>query len=246
MTRLVPPNCILRPSQIQDLQQLASLDLQLHQPDRRTRRWRNLAALAFLGFSIFVALKDLRLLAMVMLGFAPIYFILGWLGWLIRHPPMQDWMDYWVVECDQRLIACAKWRHYDSYSQLISVYVDRKWRQTGIGSSLLERLIGQTVQPIYVLSDPFLVGFYQRFGFQLIEWDDLPNNFPLPEFVIPGLEADDRDSKIPMKLVPMPLLSERFGDFWEEVRQKIAAITLDDIEDSGGTRGREAFTLNEE
>jgi GNAT superfamily N-acetyltransferase len=248
MSRLVPPNCVMRPSQIQDLRRLAQLDRQLansRRPDRASR-WRNCAALAFLGFSIFVALKDLKLLAMVMLGFAPIYFILGWLGWLTRHPPMPDWVDYWVVECEQTIVACAKWQHYDSYSQLERLYVDRQWRQSGIGSSLVERLIGQTLQPIYILSDPGLVDFYQRFGFRPIDWNDLPANFPSQEFPIPGVEIADREVKVPLKLVPLPLLSDRFGDFWEEVRQKISNLTLDDIEKSGDTRGKEAFTLSEE
>jgi GNAT superfamily N-acetyltransferase len=248
MARLVPSNCILRPCQIQDLRRLAWLDRQFthrHRPDS-TRRWRNFAALAFLGFSIFVALKDLRLLAMIMLGFAPIYLIFAWIGWVTRHPPSQDWVDYWVIESDQDLVACAKWRHYDSYSHLVNLYVEPRWRKQGLGASLVERLLGQTTQPIYVISDHTSVGFFRRFGFQPIDWDDLPGNFPIPEFAIPGLDDDDRAHQTPLKYVPIPLLSERFGDFWEEVRQKLASLTLDDIEESKGTRGQEAFTLGEE
>ncbi len=248
MPRLVPPNCVMRPSQIQDLRRLAQLDRQLaqmHQPDRASR-WRNFAALAFLGFSLFVALKDLKLLAMVMLGFAPIYFILGWIGWLTWHPPLTDWVDYWVVECEQTIVACAKWRHYDSYSHLISLYVDRRWRKNGIGSSLVERLTGQTVRPIYVLSDHTGVEFYARFGFKPIDWDDLPDNFPHAEFPIPGLEVGgDRDQPqpVPLQLIPMPLGSKRLGNFWEDVRQKIANLTLDPVEHPRDTPGKETFTL---
>jgi HEAT repeat protein/GNAT superfamily N-acetyltransferase len=171
MSRLVPSNCILRPSQIQDLRRLAWFDRQFahrHRPDM-TRRWRNFAAFAFLGFSIFVALKDLRPLAMVMLGFAPIYLILAWLGWLTRHPPLQDWVDYWVIESEQDLVACAKWRHYDSYSHLVNLYVEPKWRNRGLGASLVERLLGQTTQPIYVISDNTIVGFFRRFAIFLMQ-----------------------------------------------------------------------------
>jgi GNAT superfamily N-acetyltransferase len=245
MPRLVPPNCVMRPSQIQDLRRLAELDRQLahiHHADRASR-WRNFAALAFLSFSLFVALKDLKLLAMLLLGFAPIYFILGWLGWLTWHPPLTDWVDYWVVECEQTIIACAKWRHYDSYSHLVSLYVDRRWRQHGIGSSLVERLTGQTLQPIYVLSDHTGVEFYARFGFQPIAWDELPENFPHAEFPIPGIAAADRDQPVPLKLIPTPLRSKRLGDFWEEVRQKMANLTFDPIEHPRDTPVKETFTL---
>jgi GNAT superfamily N-acetyltransferase len=230
MSRLVPPNCVMRPSQIQDLRQIAVLDRQLaaQRGGDRAGRWRNLAALAFFGFSLFVALKDWKLLAMVMLGFAPIYLILGWFGWLARHPPIGDWMDYWVVMVDgrkeqqQQLVAAAKWQHYPSYSQLESLYVLPKWRCTGIGSSLVERLMQQTRQPLYVISDRTMVSFYQRFGFMPIGWDDLPGNFPGNDFSVPELDQG-RKFEVPMYLAARPFLSGRLGDFWDVVEQRLAA-----------------------
>jgi GNAT superfamily N-acetyltransferase len=200
MSRLVPAECIMRPSQIRDLRQLAGLDRRLTaelNSDNHPDRWRNFAALAFLTFSIVVALKDLKLLGLILLGFAPIYCIFGWLHYLTQHPPNQEWGNYWVVECNDRLIACAKWQHYASYSELQQLYVVPKWRFHGLGSSLTDRLISQTDQPIYILSDRKSDRFFTRFGFVAIDWDDLPPNFPVPEFTVPGLERSRQD------LIPM-------------------------------------------
>jgi GNAT superfamily N-acetyltransferase len=190
MPRLVPPECILRPSQIQDLPQLAALDRQwqAEMTDDRRDRWRNWAGLAFLAFSIVIALKDLRLLGWVLLGFAPIYGILGWLYYVGQHPPNQEWVNYWVVECGDRIAAAAKWEHFDSYSELQQIYVRPKWRFNRLGSSLIDRLVSQTQQPIYLITDELHQKFFGRFGFRAIRWDDLPQNFPMPEFMVPGLE----------------------------------------------------------
>jgi amino-acid N-acetyltransferase len=210
MPRLVPPECILRPSQIQDLPQLAALDRRwvAEMSDDRRSRWRNWAGLAFLVFAIVIALKDLRLLGWVLIGFAPIYGILGWFYYIYQHPPRQEWVNYWVVECNDRIAAAAKWEHFDSYSELQQLYVLPKWRFNRLGSALVDRLLSQTQQPIYLITDEFHQKFFARFGFKAITWDDLPQNFPLPEFVVPGLERS-RLIQVPMVRPATPISGRR-------------------------------------
>jgi amino-acid N-acetyltransferase len=210
MPRLVPPECIIRPSQIRDLPQLAALDRQweAEMTDNRRGRWRNLAALVFLAFSIVIALKDLKLLAMVLIGFAPVYFILGWFHYISQHPPNQEWVNYWVVECHDRIRACAKWEHYDSYSELQRLYVTPKWRFNRLGSALVDRLVSQTQQPIYVITDRPHSKFFARFGFKAITWDELPQNFPMPEFTVPGLEQSAA-IQVPMVRYAPPIPQRR-------------------------------------
>lgn len=193
----------MRPAKIQDLKQLAAFDQRWAAAlaPRSTKRWRNFAALALLALSLIVALKDLVLLAWVMLGFAPLYAIFGWFQWLGQHPPKADWTNYWVIECDGKLQACAKWEHFDSYSELQQVYVGPKWRFHGLAASLIDRCISQTRQPIYVISDRGHSRFFERFGFAPIAWEALPDNFPIAEFAIPGLERP-RDAQVPMVFQP--------------------------------------------
>jgi amino-acid N-acetyltransferase len=210
MPRLVPSQCILRPSQIQDLPQLAMLDRAWENDltPNHHYRWRNFAAIAFTVFSLVVAFKDLKLLGLVLLGFAPVYLIVGWLYYVSQHPPQQAWVNYWVVECNDRVIAAAKWEHFDSYSELQRLYVMPKWRSHGLASSLVDRLVSQTTQPVYVLSDRRSQRFFSRFGFNPIEWDDLPQNFPVPEFTVPGLERSQAD-QVPMIRYAPPIPQRR-------------------------------------
>jgi amino-acid N-acetyltransferase len=115
-----------------------------------------------------------------------------------------------VVECNDRVIAAAKWEHFDSYSELQRLYVMPKWRSHGLASSLVDRLVSQTTQPVYVLSDRRSQRFFSRFGFNPIEWDDLPQNFPVPEFTVPGLERSQAD-QVPM-IRYVPTVIKRHGE----------------------------------
>jgi N-acetylglutamate synthase-like GNAT family acetyltransferase len=223
MTRLVPSHCSMRPSQIQDLRQLADLDRRLdetRQPSQ-AKRWRNFAALAFLVFSLIVVFKDWRLMGLILLGLIPLYVLFGGLIWLNRHPAMQDWVNYWVVECEGKVVACAKWQHYDAFSELQGLYVLPRWRLQGLGSSLVERLIEQAPQPIYVLSDRRSVPFFQRFGFQIISSDALPANFPLPDFAIPELDMTPQDRQMPLCWQPRPAVAPRLDDFWVQAMAQV-------------------------
>lgn len=206
MPRLIPAECQIRPAQIADRVALAALDRQwqMRQGAKRYERWRNFAAIAFLGFSLFVALKDWRLWVYIMLGFGPLYLVLGGLHWLDRQSFQRDWIDTWVVASQARLIAYAKWQHYDGYSELQQLYVLPQWRFHGIGAALIDRLSSQTQQPIYILSDRQSQDYFQRFGFNPIAWDDLPANFPLPDLLPPELaEADEQ--RLPMVLIQRPM-----------------------------------------
>jgi N-acetylglutamate synthase-like GNAT family acetyltransferase len=219
----------VRPSQAQDRQRLAALDRAWAEAaaPSTTKYWRNVAALAFLVFCIGVALKDVKLLAMVLLAFAPLYGVLGWFYWLSQNPPKRDWINYWVVECDGKIQACAKWEHYDAYSLLQQLYVVPKWRLHGLGRLLLECLVNQANQPIYVVSDRQHRVFFTHFGFVPLTWDDLPANFPMPELTMPQVERS-AVAEIPMLLHPqlstmtsLVLHSDQDIQIWSDIEPKI-------------------------
>lgn len=196
----LPQHRVMRPAQLQDRRQLAQLNRGWEDDlaPSQAKRWRNFAILAILAFSILVGLKSLHLLGMVLLGFAPIYGLFGWFYWLSCHPPQADWMNYWVIESVGKITACAKWVHFDAYSELQQIYVVPKWRSQGLGTALVERCLSQTQQPVYVISDRQHGQFFNRLGFVAIAWDDLPDNFPITEFAVPGLERS-RDHQVPMR-----------------------------------------------
>lgn len=206
MPRLVPAECQIRPAQIGDRVALAALDRQwqAHQGQGHYQRWRNLAAIAFLSFSILVVLKDWRLWIWVLLGFGPLYLMMGGMHWLNVQSFQRDWINTWIVESGNRLIACAKWQHYDGYSELQQLYVRPQWRFHGVGAALVDRLSSQTQQPIYLLSDRQSQDYFQRFGFRPIAWDDLPVNFPITELLPPEL-GEAEDQRFPMVLIQRPV-----------------------------------------
>jgi N-acetylglutamate synthase-like GNAT family acetyltransferase len=77
----------------------------------------------------------------------------------------EDWSNYWVIEQQNRLIACGKLTCYDTYSTICDVVVTPERRQQGIGSHLVASIVQQGTQPLYLACTPKLAGFYQRLGF---------------------------------------------------------------------------------
>lgn len=80
----------------------------------------------------------------------------------------ENWENFWVIECDKTLLACAKLRSYKQYSLLHDVYVVPEWRSQGLGSYLVAHLGTQAQKPLYLTCLPSLKQFYIRLGFMPI------------------------------------------------------------------------------
>lgn len=76
-----------------------------------------------------------------------------------------SWKNFWVIEHQHQLIACAKLRCYPHYSLLHDVYVVPEWRSQGLGSRLVAHLGTQATKPLYLTCLPKLTQFYMRLGF---------------------------------------------------------------------------------
>lgn len=76
-----------------------------------------------------------------------------------------SWKNFWVIEHQHQLIACAKLRCYPHYSLLHDVYVVPEWRSQGLGSRLVSHLGTQATKPLYLTCLPKLAQFYLRLGF---------------------------------------------------------------------------------
>lgn len=106
-------------------------------------------------------------------------------AWAIRRlvigalldPTQLRWQQFWVIECGEKVIACAQLRTFLEAQELGSLVVAKDWRNRGLGTVLSQHLIQQANQPLYLecLGDR-LADFYKRLGFVPIPWQDLPQS----------------------------------------------------------------------
>ena len=78
--------------------------------------------------------------------------------------------DYWIVARNGQLVAYAKMTSRGTHTVLKSLYVARTYRRRGIGSTLVRYLLRHGALPMYLfwpnLSDPKVLAFYTKLGFQ--------------------------------------------------------------------------------
>jgi amino-acid N-acetyltransferase len=103
--------------------------------------------------------------------------------WLIRKlvlsakldPTQIRWSQFWVIECQGRLVACGQLRSFPEAQELGSLVVAPAWRGRGLGRYLVQHLIQEATQPLYLeCLGNRLAQFYTRFGFVPVSWQELP------------------------------------------------------------------------
>jgi GNAT superfamily N-acetyltransferase len=105
----------------------------------------------------------------------------------------EGWANFWIIEQNDRPVACAKLRCYSRYSVLNDLFVVPEWRDRGLGSYLIANLGKKATKPLYLTCLPSLVQFYTRLGFSPISVNHLS---PLLQF----------DLGIPNQLTVVPLV----------------------------------------
>lgn len=101
-------------------------------------------------------------------------------------PTQLRWQQFWIIECESKLVACGQLRNFSGAQELSSLVVVTAWRQRGLGSYLTQHLIQEATEPLYLecLGEK-LVKFYTRFGFVPVSWQDVPSSlkfkFGLPQ-----------------------------------------------------------------
>jgi amino-acid N-acetyltransferase len=98
------------------------------------------------------------------------------LVWSAKLDPTQlRWSQFWVIRCQDQIIACGQLRSFQAAQELGSLVVVPAWRGQGLGTSLAQHLIQQATEPLYLeCLGNSLVRFYMQLGFQPIAWRDLP------------------------------------------------------------------------
>lgn len=92
-------------------------------------------------------------------------------------PTQLRWQQFWAIECDRHVVACGQLRSFPGAQELGSVVVVPAWRDRGLGKFMVEHLIEQATQPLYLeCLGNRLAKFYNRFGFVAVSWQELPRS----------------------------------------------------------------------
>ncbi|MDF5730232.1 MAG: GNAT family N-acetyltransferase [Rhizonema sp. PD38] len=111
-----------------------------------------------------------------------------WLVFTAKLDPTQiRFSQFWVIECESKLVACGQLRNFSGAQELGSLIVASAWRSRGLGTFLIMHLIRQATQPLYLeCLGQRLAQFYERFGFVSISFADLPQSLK-PKFGLSDL-----------------------------------------------------------
>ena len=92
-------------------------------------------------------------------------------------PTQLRWSQFWVIECEGRIVACGQLRCFPGAQELGSVVVAPAWRGRGLGTYLVKHLIQEATGPLYLeCLGSRLAQFYSRFGFVPVSWQELPRS----------------------------------------------------------------------
>ncbi|NJP11728.1 MAG: GNAT family N-acetyltransferase [Leptolyngbyaceae cyanobacterium RU_5_1] len=174
----LPHPCLIRPARSIDKPLIRSLLKQFRQEvvppiSRSEQVWRAVAIALVGGVGIYMAiaiglpeLMNLLVGSAIVVGLGALTaFFLTW---------NDDWEDFWVIEHNRTLVACAKLRSYSHYSVLHDLFVLPEWRSQGLGSYLVTYLGAQATKPLYLTCLPALMQFYLRLGFTPVSAKNLP------------------------------------------------------------------------
>lgn len=102
-------------------------------------------------------------------------------------PTQVRWQQFWIIECDGKIIGCGQLRQFREAQELSSLIVVPAWRKQGLGTALTQHLIQSATQPLYLecLGEK-LARFYTNFGFVAVSWQELPQSLKL-KFGLPQL-----------------------------------------------------------
>lgn len=120
-------------------------------------------------------------------------------------PTQLNWQQFWVIECDENLVACGQLRNFSGAQELGSLVVASGWRGRGLGTLLTQHLINTATQPLYLeCLGERLAQFYSRFDFVPISFEDLPQ-FPSTRG-LSTLKGKFRFSQLAKRLLRVPVV----------------------------------------
>ncbi|MDV2994384.1 MAG: hypothetical protein N4J56_004038 [Chroococcidiopsis sp. SAG 2025] len=147
----LPPGCVLRQADPRDRLEVKKILFQ-------ALNWDKIIYIS-IGFCLFFApvltvVLAIQLLICILVG-ASILFISYKLNIL----------KYWVIECNSYIVAFGALYCHETHSTISRLYVKKRWRRKGLGSTIINFFIQKGTKPIYLSSLPNRVSFYTRLGF---------------------------------------------------------------------------------
>jgi N-acetylglutamate synthase-like GNAT family acetyltransferase len=96
------------------------------------------------------------------------------------NPLGLHWRRFKVaVDQGGNVIGCGQIKkHRDGSRELASIAVARSWRNKGIASSLIHRLLSTEMNPVWLMCRSELMPFYEKFNFRVVlKIEDMPPYF---------------------------------------------------------------------
>lgn len=120
-------------------------------------------------------------------------------------PTQLRWQQFWLIECEGKLVACGQLRNFSGAQELSSLVVVPAWRKRGLGSYLAKHLIQEATEPLYLeCLGQKLANFYTRLGFVPVSLQDVPQSL---KFKFGLTELGMKLLKIPVKIMQYQGLS---------------------------------------
>ncbi|BAZ05771.1 GNAT family N-acetyltransferase [Calothrix sp. NIES-3974] len=125
--------------------------------------------------------------------------------WTIRKLVLSAKLDmtqlrsqqFLVIEFDGRIIGCGQLREFPDAQELGSLVVVKKYRQQGLATLLIQKLLEIATKPVYLeCLGQKLADFYTHRGFVEVDYHHLPSS----------LQAKYRLSHITKNIIHLPVM----------------------------------------
>ena len=118
------------------------------------------------------------------------------------NPMDLNWRHFTVAElADGTFIGCGQLKpHRDGSLELASLAVEEKYRGLGAARALMERLLAEGTRPLHLMCRPGLQSLYEKFGFRVIELEEMPPYFRRISRLIRLLSFGTHESPFVMRL----------------------------------------------
>jgi N-acetylglutamate synthase-like GNAT family acetyltransferase len=94
------------------------------------------------------------------------------------NPTRLDWRHFTVAVLDRRMIGCAQLKQVPGgFMELASLAVEPAYRYQGVAHALIEHLLADSPRPLYLTCRSSLGDLYAKFGFRVVEAEDMPRYY---------------------------------------------------------------------
>ena len=95
------------------------------------------------------------------------------------NPLDLDWRHFIIAgSADNLFIGCAQLKqHRDGSFELASLAVEQEYRGQGVARAIIEYFLAHSPRPLYLMCQPSLVPFYDKFGFRETGSEEMPPYF---------------------------------------------------------------------